>query len=64
MLERIHQQPGLGGYYLLYATAATFWRQAGDLAKALASYRQALNYATSEPERRFLIGKIAEIEAD
>jgi RNA polymerase sigma-70 factor, ECF subfamily len=52
----------LAGYYLLPATRADLLRRLGDRPGAAASYRQALDLATTEPERRYLAGRLAEAE--
>ena len=53
----------LAGYYLLPATRADLLRRLGDGPGAAASYRQALDLATTEPERRYLAGRLAEASA-
>ena len=50
----------LAGYYLLPATRADLLRRLGDRPGAAASYRQALDLASTEPERRYLAGRLAE----
>jgi RNA polymerase sigma-70 factor, ECF subfamily len=52
----------LAGYYLLPATRADLLRRLGDRPGAAASYRQALDLATTEPECRYLAGRLAEAE--
>jgi RNA polymerase sigma-70 factor (ECF subfamily) len=52
----------LAGYYLLPATRADLLRRLGDRPGAAASYRRALDLATTEPERRYLAGRLAEAE--
>jgi RNA polymerase sigma-70 factor, ECF subfamily len=51
----------LGGYYLLPATRADLLRRLDRRAEAAASYRQALGLAGTEPERRFLSRRLAEV---
>jgi RNA polymerase sigma-70 factor (ECF subfamily) len=54
----------LADYHLLAATRADFLRRLGQSADAAASYRQALSQAATEPERRFLIRRLAEVSGD
>jgi RNA polymerase sigma-70 factor (ECF subfamily) len=53
----------LAGYHLLAATRADFLRRMGRRAEAAASYRQALEQVATEPERRFLTRRLAEVTA-
>ncbi|MGH3410866.1 MAG: RNA polymerase subunit sigma-24, partial [Streptosporangiaceae bacterium] len=52
----------LAGYYLLPAIRADLLRRLGDRPGAAAAYRQALDLAATEPERRYLAGRLAEAE--
>ncbi|HEX6934728.1 MAG TPA: DUF6596 domain-containing protein, partial [Streptosporangiaceae bacterium] len=54
---------GLDGYYLLPATRADLLRRLGRAAEAAESYRQALDLAVNEAERRYLAGRLAEMTA-
>lgn len=58
-LEEIKQHPALTNYYLLPATLGYLWQQLGDKQKALSYYQEALACNCSEPERRFLMKKLA-----
>ncbi len=49
-------------YHLAHAVHADLCRRLGKKADALASYRRALELARQEPERRFLEGRIAELQ--
>jgi RNA polymerase sigma-70 factor (ECF subfamily) len=51
----------LAGYYLLPATRADLLRRLGRFSEAEAAYRQALDLARSEPERRYLDRRLAEV---
>jgi len=53
----------LPGYHLLEATRADLLRRLGRLDEAAASYREALALAATEPERRYLIRRLAEVTA-
>ena len=53
--------PALPGYYAAPATAADLCRRAGRLRDAQAHYRTAAALATREPERRFLLRRLAEV---
>ena len=51
----------LAGYHLLAATRADFLRRLGRRPEAADSYREALELAATEPERRFLAKRLAEV---
>ena len=51
----------LTGYYLLPATRADLLRRLDRKAEAAACYRQALGLAGTEPERRYLARRLAEV---
>jgi RNA polymerase sigma-70 factor, ECF subfamily len=53
----------LAGYHLLTATRADFLRRLGRLEEAAVSYREALDMAATEPERRFLTRRLDEVTA-
>ncbi|WP_307800541.1 RNA polymerase sigma factor [Actinomadura nitritigenes] len=53
---------GLDGYHLLPATRADLLRRLGRSGEAAAAYREALALARAEPDRRFLAGRLAEVE--
>ncbi len=50
----------LRGYHLLPATRADLLRRLGRSAEAAASYREALELAATDAERRYLAGRLAE----
>ena len=52
----------LTGYYLLPATRADLLRRLGRGAEAAVSYREALDLAVNDAERRYLAGRLAEAE--
>ncbi|WP_341947547.1 sigma-70 family RNA polymerase sigma factor [Microbacterium sp. LWH11-1.2] len=54
----------LDGYHLLPAARADLLRRAGCAAEALPHYERALELAPSDPERRFLVRRIAEVRSD
>jgi RNA polymerase sigma-70 factor (ECF subfamily) len=51
----------LDGYHLLHAARADLLRRLGRRSDAAESYQRALELATSEPERRFLERRLAEV---
>ena len=51
----------LPGYHAAPAAAADLCRRAGRLAEAKAHYRAAAELARQEPERRFLLRRLAEV---
>lgn len=52
----------LAGYHLLPATRADLLRRLGERPPAAAAYREALELAPTEAERRFLQRRLAEVE--
>jgi RNA polymerase sigma-70 factor, ECF subfamily len=61
-LRGVVKAGSLREYYLLPATLGELSRESGDLAAARAHYRDALACRCSEPERRFLERRLAEVE--
>jgi RNA polymerase sigma-70 factor, ECF subfamily len=53
----------LTGYYLLPATRADLLRRMERDAEAAASYREALELAPTDPERRYLARRLAEVSS-
>ncbi len=60
-LEEIAEHKALRDYYLLPATKAELYLQAGNRELALGAYRDALRCACSEPERRFLETQVRQL---
>lgn len=48
-------------YHLLHATWADFLRRLGRSSEAADAYREALNLARTDPERRYLIKRLQEV---
>jgi RNA polymerase sigma-70 factor (ECF subfamily) len=61
LVEDLAAAGELAGYYLLPATRADLLRRLDRHAEAAASYRQALELAPTEPERRYLAMRLAEV---
>jgi RNA polymerase sigma-70 factor (ECF subfamily) len=61
LVNELAQRGELGSYHLLSATRADLLRRRGELEQAAAEYRQALELAPTEAERRFLRRRIAEL---
>jgi RNA polymerase sigma-70 factor (ECF subfamily) len=61
LVNELAQRGELGSYYLLPATRADLLRRSGETEQAAAEYRQALELAPTEAERRFLRRRIAEL---
>jgi RNA polymerase sigma-70 factor (ECF subfamily) len=57
-LEDVTIDPAMRGYYLLPAVRADLLRRVGRVSEAAACYRQALTCSCTEPERRFLVGRL------
>ncbi len=60
-LDRLDDAKALRGYYLLPATRAELWLQKGEPEVAAEGFRQALECRCSDPERRFLESRLAEL---
>jgi RNA polymerase sigma-70 factor (ECF subfamily) len=63
LVEALDAGGQLAGYHLLEATRADFLRRLGRLDDAAASYREALELAATEPERRYLTRRLTEVSA-
>jgi RNA polymerase sigma-70 factor (ECF subfamily) len=63
VLESVRAHPALRKYYLLPATLAGLALEAGDTGQAARWYREALELPCSEPERRFMRGRLSHCEA-
>ena len=64
LIDSLHARGELGDYHLLWAARADLLRRLSRWAEAAASYHEALNLARTEPERRFLTRRLAEVESD
>ena len=62
LVDALGSAGALDGYHLLPATRADLLRRAGRFAEAHASYEQALALAPTEPDRRYLSGRLQELE--
>jgi RNA polymerase sigma-70 factor, ECF subfamily len=63
LVDTIEASGALAGYHLLAATRADLLRRLDRHAEAAVSYRQALELATSESERRYLAQRLADSSA-
>jgi RNA polymerase sigma-70 factor, ECF subfamily len=61
LVDRLAASGELRDYHLLHATRADLLRRLGDRAGAAGAYREALERASSEPERRFLLRRLEEL---
>ena len=61
-LDDLAQHPQLARYHLFYAAKADLLRRQGEREAARSAYQQALLLATLEPEKRFLLGRLSELE--
>ena len=61
LVERLDSSGALTGYHLLAATRADLLRRLGRDAEAAASYRDALELAPTDAERRFLARRLSEL---
>ena len=60
LVEGLEAAGQLAGYHLLPATRADFLRRLGRAAEAAAAYREALELASTDAERRYLSRRLAE----
>jgi RNA polymerase sigma-70 factor, ECF subfamily len=63
LIDSLHARGELTDYHLLWAARADLLRRLGRWQEAGASYREALALAKTEPERRFLRRRLAEVES-
>jgi RNA polymerase sigma-70 factor, ECF subfamily len=63
LVEALEASGALAGYHLLPATRADLLRRLGRHPEAAASYREALERATADAERRYLARRLAEAES-
>jgi RNA polymerase sigma-70 factor, ECF subfamily len=61
IIDELEASGELAGYHLLYATRADLLRRLGRLGEAAGAYRQALELAGSDAERRFLSKRLTEV---
>ena len=60
LVDELAEQGTLTDYHLLEATRADLHRRRGDRTAAIAAYHRALDAAGTEPERRFILRRLAE----
>lgn len=63
-LDKLHSLPPLKSYYLLPACYAEFYRQLGQPENAIVHYENALKLVGTEPERRFLLQKLSDLQVN
>ena len=63
LVDELAASGELAGYYLLPATRADLLRRLDRREDATASYREALDLAATEPERRYLSRRLAEVSS-
>ena len=61
VVRQLESDGQLAGHHRLYSTRAHLLEMCGDLAGALADYREAARRTTSLPERRYLMGRAARL---
>ena len=64
LVASLEASGALAGYHLLPATRADFLRRLGRSAEAFAAYREALELASTDAERRFLARRLAETSVE
>jgi RNA polymerase sigma-70 factor (ECF subfamily) len=63
LIDSLYARGELGDYHLFWAARADLLRRLKQWDQAAASYREALALAKTEPERRFLTRRLAEVES-
>jgi RNA polymerase sigma-70 factor (ECF subfamily) len=63
-IASLESDPALANYFLLPAVRGRLLAEMGDRVRAAAAFRAALERPCSEPERRWLVRRLAEVEAD
>jgi RNA polymerase sigma-70 factor (ECF subfamily) len=63
IMDLMSESRALAGYHLAWAARADLLRRLGRREEAAAAYRQALELATQEPERRFLQRRLQDADA-
>jgi len=63
LIDALLARGELTDYHLIHAARADCFRRLGDLEQARAAYRQALAHTSQSPEQRFLLGRLAELDA-
>jgi RNA polymerase sigma-70 factor (ECF subfamily) len=63
LIDAILARGELESYHLAHAARADLCRRLGRNEDARASYQRAIELAKQEPERRFLLGRLAELQA-
>jgi len=61
-IEPLDAEPALADYYLLPSVRARLLAEVGDIRGAAKAYREALERSCTEPERRFLIGRLHDLQ--
>ena len=64
LIDRILARGDLTGYYLAHSARADLCRRLGRRADAIAGYERALALTKQEPERRFLMRRLAELGSE
>jgi RNA polymerase sigma-70 factor (ECF subfamily) len=62
LLEPLRGDPGLGRYHLFHAALGDLLRRSGRVAESRDAYRSALEIASNPAERRFLQGRLRELD--
>jgi len=62
LIDALLAREQLAGYHLAHSARADLCRRLGRLAEARDSYAKALTLVQSEPERRFLAGRLRELQ--
>jgi RNA polymerase sigma-70 factor (ECF subfamily) len=63
LIDSILARGDLADYHFAHSARAEFCRRLGRIEEARASYQLALTLAQQEPERRFLRGRLAELDS-
>ncbi len=64
LIDELEEGGGLEAYYLMHAARADLLRRMGSSDKAASAYEKALALCHTEPERRYLAKRLAEMRAE
>jgi RNA polymerase sigma-70 factor (ECF subfamily) len=64
LVDRLAASGELRDYHLLHATRADFLRRLGRNSEAAEAYRESLNLARTDAERRYLAKRLQEVSPD
>ncbi len=64
LIEQLEASGELNDYYLMWSAKADLLRRMGRFSDAATAYRRALEVVSSNPDRRFLARRLAQMESE